>query len=80
MLKSLQWFTTAASFGIGIGVILFIFGLIENDSTFAAVGAGITVASIVLFLFGLSLGLMEEHTEKNSQSQKGPSTYSRKSL
>jgi hypothetical protein len=74
--KNLQAFKMAAVYGGGLGIIFLLFGIFENDyNLMLGLGIGITAASIVLFLFGTFLSLIEEYTHANN----GAPTTSRSS-
>lgn len=71
-LKTLANFNKVASFGIMLGCILFIAGVIVNvfKETYvvSAIGIGIMIASMVIFGFGMCLSLMEELNERNPRT------------
>jgi ABC-type multidrug transport system permease subunit len=74
--KNLQAFKTAAAYGGGFGVIFLLFGIFASDYILMlGLGIGITAASIVLFLFGTFLSLMEEYAYTN----KGKTSMARSS-
>lgn len=62
-LRNLQPFKTAAAYGSGFGIIFIFFSFFGNSyNNLLGVGIGLTAASVVLFLFGTFLCLMEEYT------------------
>ncbi|WP_066074339.1 hypothetical protein [Neobacillus soli] len=62
-LRNLQPFKTAAAYGGGFGIIILIFSLLGYGyNNLLGIGIGLTAASVVLFLFGTFLCLMEEYT------------------
>lgn len=71
-LKTLANFKRAAIFGIILGFSLFIAGIFVNASigTYAlsAAGIGVTIASMVVFGFGMCLSLMEELNQNNPRT------------
>lgn len=74
--KNLQAFKTAAAYGGGFGIIFLLFGIFANGYNLVlGLGIGITAASIVLFLFGTFLSLMDEYAHTN----KGKTSTSRSS-
>ncbi|ULT57264.1 hypothetical protein L1999_01160 [Neobacillus drentensis] len=74
--KNLRAFKMAAAYGGGIGIIFLLFGIFASDyNLILGLGIGITAASIVLFLFGTFLSLMEEYTHSN----KGKTSMARSS-
>ncbi|WP_040205676.1 hypothetical protein [Neobacillus jeddahensis] len=77
--KSLQIFKTIAAYGGGFGIIFLLFSIFASDyNIIFGLGIGLTTASIVFFLLGIFLSLMEEYTE--SSKGKAPIvTYSKKS-
>jgi len=61
--KNLQTFKMASSYVGGVGIILLLFSIFENGFNLAlGLGIGLTASSVVLFLLGIFLGLMEEYT------------------
>ncbi|AGK52621.1 hypothetical protein [Bacillus sp. 1NLA3E] len=72
-LKTLENFKRAATCGIILGFVLFITGIFANafnggSYAISAAGIGVTIASMVLFGFGMCLSLMEELNEKNPRT------------
>jgi len=61
--KNLQTFKTASTYVGGFGIIFLLFSIFENGFNLAlGLGIGLTASSVVLFLLGIFLGLMEEYT------------------
>ncbi|WP_160725716.1 hypothetical protein [Bacillus sp. USDA818B3_A] len=61
--KNLQTFKTASAYVGGSGIIFLLFSLFVNGFNLAlGLGIGLTASSVVLFLLGIFLGLMEEYT------------------
>ncbi|WP_312475177.1 hypothetical protein [Neobacillus sp.] len=70
-LKNLQPFKTAAFFGGGFGLIFLLFSPFASGyAILLGLGIGITAASVVLFLFGTFLCLMEEYTVSSKGKMK----------
>ncbi len=72
-LKTLENFKRAATCGILLGFVLFITGIFVTAFTkgtyaLSAAGIGVTIASMVLFGFGMCLSLMEELNENNPRT------------
>jgi len=62
-IKNLQPFKTIATYGGGFGIIFLLFSIFASGyNILLGLGVGITAASIVLFLFGTFLSMMEEYT------------------
>ncbi|PLS01375.1 hypothetical protein [Neobacillus cucumis] len=61
--KNLQTFKMASTY-VGVsGIIFLLFSFFENGSNLTlGLGIGLTASSVVLFLLGIFLGLMEEYT------------------
>jgi ABC-type multidrug transport system permease subunit len=72
-LKSIFTFKKTAVFGCGLGIILILLGQFANgyNTTYflIALGFGILAGSVVMYLFGTFLSLMEEYTVSRT---KGP--------
>jgi len=66
--KTLENFKKASLYGIAFGIALFIAGIFVTVFTkpylISAAGIGVMIASMVVFGFGMCLGLMEEYNEK----------------
>jgi Zn-dependent protease with chaperone function len=61
--KNLQTFKTASSFVGVLGIFFLLFSIFVNGFNLAlGLGIGLTASSVVLFLLGIFLGLMEEYT------------------
>ncbi|PFN97500.1 hypothetical protein COJ85_22845 [Bacillus sp. AFS076308] len=61
--KNLQTFKTASAYFGGFGFIFLLFSIFENGYKLTlGLGIGLTASSVVLFLLGIFLGLMEEYT------------------
>jgi hypothetical protein len=78
-------FKQMSIYGIGFGIIFFIFSFFANGSNFGYImsilGIGFSLAAVYLFLIGLAISLMEEYgaNSKKNQHAKGKMTvYSRK--
>lgn len=70
-LKTLLNFKKASTFGISLGIMIFLFGLFVNVYNrgyfLSTLGIGIIIASMTVFGFGMFLSLMEDYTV-NSKS------------
>lgn len=79
-LKSIFTFKRTAIFGSMLGIILILSGQFasgSNNSYFlTALGFGILLGSVVNYLFGTFLSLMEEYTA-NSKVAPSPTGYSK---
>ncbi|PFP17582.1 hypothetical protein COJ96_26615 [Bacillus sp. AFS073361] len=73
-LKSIFTFKKTAIFGSGLGIILILFGQFVNGYNTAyfltALGFGILAGSVVNYLFGTFLSLMEEFTGNRKNAPK----------
>ncbi|NMD70878.1 hypothetical protein HHO41_11290 [Bacillus sp. DNRA2] len=56
-----------ATWGIMLGLVLFIFGMIVSDfihsHAISAAGIGVLISAMVIFGFGMCVSLMEEYSE-----------------
>ena len=73
-LKSIFTFKRTALFGSGLGILLILFGQFASASTQAyfltALGFGLLAGSLVNYLFGTFLSLMEEYTANSKAKSK----------
>ncbi|MEH7505705.1 MFS transporter [Neobacillus drentensis] len=73
-LKSIFTFKKTAVFGSGLGIILILLGQFASDYNTAyfltALGFGILAGSVVNYLFGTFLSLMEEFTGRRKNGPK----------
>ncbi|OIK13278.1 hypothetical protein BIV60_14420 [Bacillus sp. MUM 116] len=57
----------ASMFGIGTGILIFIFSFFVSAANggyfYTATGVGIVIASLITLMFGMSISLMEEVTD-----------------
>jgi hypothetical protein len=63
----------ASLFGIGLGIIIFIASIFVSAASggyfYTATGVGIVIASLITLMFGMSLSLMEEVTDKELKNK-----------
>jgi len=63
----------ASLFGIGLGVIIFLASFFVSAASgryfYTATGVGIVIASLITLMFGMSLSLMEEVTDKELKNK-----------
>lgn len=72
-LKSLFTFKKIALFGSGLGIMFILFGRFGSDFNsffFTALGFGVLLGSVVNYLFGTFISLMEEFTTKSKEEPK----------
>ncbi|MDR4944983.1 hypothetical protein [Neobacillus cucumis] len=78
--KSLKPIKLAAAYGGGFGFIFLLFGIIESDfNLLVGLGVGLTASSVVLFLFGVFLSILDEYSlsgqRTGSTAQPSPQFY-----
>jgi hypothetical protein len=58
----------ASLIGIGLGIIIFLVSFFVSAASgryfYTATGVGVVIASLITLMFGMSLSLMEEVTDK----------------
>jgi hypothetical protein len=63
----------ASLFGIGLGIIIFLASFFVSAASgryfYTATGVGIVIASLITLMFGMSLSLMEEVSDKELKNK-----------
>lgn len=62
----------ASIYGIGLGTIIFFVSFFVSAASgryfYTATGVGVVIASLITLMFGMSLSLMEEVTDKETKN------------